>query len=176
MAKKIVIGDCFLYNGITLVMTEETEDSYHLEANGKRGHYWRKESFSKNHDALPTLHLPIGNDVKKYGGAWFDMILSGEKTEEYRAWSRFYANLFCSDSEGIFADDKKTLIYFQPKTWKPWKVVHLTNGYGHDKPQLWAHIETITTGNGRQDWGAPADWKVFIIKLGEIFHTKNIKK
>ena len=55
------------------------------------------------------------------------------------------------------------------------KILHLTNGYGHDKPQLWAHIESISIGRGNPEWGAPVDRDVFIIKIGEVFHTKNLK-
>jgi len=49
-----------------------------------------------------------------------------------------------------------------------------SHGYGHSKPQLWAHIEEITIGRGNPEWGAP-DRDVFIIKLGAVFHTKNLK-
>lgn len=193
MSKKIKIGDCFkMYPNDR----HPGADDYFMIAIDKM-YYGREryiESLSGTHttvcytedDLLQTLHLPIGNNPKKYGGAWFDLIRSGVKKEEYREF---------------FGMDKgspiniKTLVDWQKEDWqwlmrsfversefmydqisfKPWKVLHLTNGYGHSKPQLWAHIDSISIGRGNPEWGAPVDRDVFIIRLGEVFHTKNLK-
>lgn len=132
-----------------------------------------------NERPIPTLHLPIGNDAKKYGGCWFDMILSGVKKEEYREFKVFYAKRFCTEypiSQRVWGWALDPLAPKESFKMVNWKVLHLTNGYGHDKPQLWAHIESITIGRGKPEWGAPTDRDVFIIKLGEVFHTKNLKQ
>jgi len=185
MSKKIKIGDCFEGDPDCrpLICTDPNYADGYIGVMDRDG-----EEFAMNEDicdSIPTLHLPIGNDPKKYGGAWFDMIRSGVKKEEYREF---------------FGMDKgspiniKTLVDWEKEDWqwlmrsfversefmydqigfKPWKVLHLTNGYGHSKPQLWAHIEEITIGRGNPEWGAP-DRDVFIIKLGAVFHTKNLK-
>ena len=131
-------------------------------------------------EPLPTLHLPIK-------GKWFDLIKSGEKKEEYRDISTFYRERLCPDSGHCMNDfgsppipvsvgspDDNDIV-FAVFSWRPFKVLHLTHGYGHDKPQLWAHIEEITIGKGNPEWGAPAE-DVFILKLGEVFHTKNLRQ
>ncbi len=163
---KIKIGDCF-GNGPTPFVCEKVMDSINWPLVEYEG-----ELIMCNPDIyrpISTLHLPIGNDAKKYGGAWFDMILSGVKKEEYREFKAFNGKRLCETWDSwIFAEN-------QGLKFKPLKVIHLTNGYGHDKPQLWAHIESITIGRGKPEWGAPTDRDVFIIKFGEVFHTKNLK-
>jgi hypothetical protein len=76
---------------------------------------------------------------------WFDMILSGEKTEEYREIKPYY------ESRLRF---NKTHIRFR-------------NGYRKDAPSCLVKLETIIKGKGKPEWGAP-DYPVFIFKLGEI--------
>lgn len=124
-------------------------------------------------EPLPTLHLPIGNS-QKYGGCWFDMILSGVKKEEYRECSVFNRQRLCVSSVWMMAEHSGIEV-LSVDEWKPFKVLHLTNGYGHYKPQLWAHIESITIGRGNPEWGAPTDRDVFIIRIGDVFHSKNLK-
>lgn len=194
--KKIKIGDCAKvdFDDILIAKSEVQTICLNMDGDSYRGLYVHdmgdnyaqcsEESFLEN--LYPTLHLPIGNDAKKYGGCWFALILGGVKKEEYREF---------------FGMDKgspiniKTLVAWQKEDWqwllrsfversefmydqisfKPWKVLHLTNGYGHDKPQLWAHIESISIGRGNPEWGAPTDRDVFIIRIGEVFHSKNLK-
>ncbi len=179
---KIKIGDCYRFANEILIVDHFDDGIPYAIMDGN------PEMVQVADIPLPTLHLPIGNDHKKYGGAWFDMIRSGVKKEEYReiagenssfrnvplitgvsAKTALDVSLDLGIGEGILAD------WLLDQNWKPWKVLHLTNGYGHDKPQLWAHIESITIGRGKPEWGAPTDRDVFIIKLGEVFHSKNLK-
>ncbi len=166
---KIKIGDCFYPNSNSQdVMVSTHIDPIGYACLSKNGGMANQFYISKV-VPVPTLHLPIGNNAKKYGGAWFDMILSGVKKEEYREFKAFNGKRLCETWDSwIFAEN-------QGLKFKPLKVIHLTNGYGHDKPQLWAHIESITIGRGKPEWGAPTDRDVFIIKFGEVFHTKNLK-
>jgi len=176
--KKIKIGDCFEDSPYTFVIEHGCGDERLgvLTADGG-GSAIGSVGFISERDILdrmspiPTLHLPIGNSPK-YGGAWFDLIRTGEKKEEYREVTTFYRERLCSDSR-IGAQENGDLFVIVDQ-WKGLKVLHLTNGYGHSKPQLWAHIEEITIGRGNPEWGAP-DRDVFIIKLGAVFHTKNLK-
>ena len=175
---KIKIGDCAIDDDCMIVAESEPQKII-MNADGDtiiglkvweaNGDYIQWEASLFENAAIPTLHLPIGNDAKKYGGAWFDMILGGVKKEEYREFKAFNGKRLCETWDSwIFAEN-------QGLKFKPLKVLHLTNGYGHDKPQLWAHIESITIGRGKPEWGAPTDRDVFIIKFGEVFHTKNLK-
>ena len=90
---------------------------------------------------MEILTLPIH---KK----WFDMILSGEKTEEYREIKPWYVNRL---------HFKKTHILFR-------------NGYRKDSPSCLVKLEAIMKGKGKPEWGAP-DYPVFIFRLGEIIHV-----
>lgn len=170
--RKIKIGDCCVLGSETFIC------QYVFKGNPKKGEtpHWTTvmthciesgiEATMTAHTftqyPLPTLHLPISEP-------WFSRILSGEKTEEYREVKPFC----CSRLGWVWNDQHGQWAVFTPK--RDFKVLHLTHGYGHDKPQLWAHIESITIGKGNPEWGAPTE-DVFIIRLGDVFHTKNLKK
>lgn len=158
--KKIKIGDCFdaLDHDRPLVCVDivEANDWPWIVAGSTK--YMLNPNI---YPPIPTLHLPISEP-------WFSKILSGEKLEEYRDLKRFYACRL-----GWYWNDAATKgVVFTPH--QDFKVLHLTNGYGHHRPQLWVHIEYIAIGNGKPEWGAPAE-DVFIIRLGKVFHTKNLK-
>ena len=119
----------------------------------------------REYPPLKTLHLSL----KKQ---WFDMILNGGKKEEYRETINHWRVRFCESSVWQEVDGVMRL---DVDSWKHFDVIHFTNGYGDDKPQMWVELKGITVGRGKPEWGAPADSDVFILQLGEIFHTKNIK-
>ena len=95
-----------------------------------------------------TLHLTI---KKK----WFDMILSGEKTEEYRDIKPYY-NL------RLIGQDYDTVVF--------------RNGYARDAPSLTIELKTIRFGTGKPEWGAEEGKTYFVLSLGKIINTKNINK
>lgn len=73
---------------------------------------------------------------------WYDMIQSGEKTEEYR-------------------DIKKWEKRISQK-----QYTHVRFHRGYTTTVQLFELEEITTGFGRKEWGAP-DEEVIIIKLGK---------
>ena len=95
-----------------------------------------------------TLHLTI----KKQ---WFDMILSGEKTEEYRDIKPYY-------NIRLIGKEYDTVVF--------------RNGYARDAPSLTIELKTIRFGTGNPEWGAEANKKYFVLYLGKIINTKNINK
>ncbi len=95
-----------------------------------------------------TLHLTI----KKQ---WFDMILSGVKTEEYREIKPYY-NL--------------RLIG------KRYDTVVFRNGYARDAPSLTIELKAIRFGTGNPKWGAVPNRKYFVLYLGKIINTKKSDK
>jgi len=95
-----------------------------------------------------TLHLTI---KKK----WFDMILSGEKTEEYRDIKPYY-NL------RLIGKEYDTVVF--------------RNGYARDAPSLTIELKTIHFGTGKPEWGAEEGKTYFVLSLGKIINTKNINK
>ena len=97
---------------------------------------------------MNTLHLTI---KKK----WFDMILSGEKTEEYRDIKSYY-NL------RLIGKEYDTVVF--------------RNGYASNAPQFTIELKSITPSIGKPEWGAEANKKYFVLYLGKIINTKNIDK
>lgn len=89
---------------------------------------------------------------------WFDMILSGEKKEEYREIKRYYTIRF-----GIFnnlPDDGSNCIMFR-------------NGYGSDSPSLIAEC-SLHIGTGRIEWGAESGKIYYVLSINRIIEHSNI--
>lgn len=82
---------------------------------------------------------------------WFDLILSGEKTEEYREIKPYW---------------QKRL------TDKSYDRVVFRNGYAANAPQFAIELKSITQGVGRIEWGAEKDKICFILKLGAIINKE----
>lgn len=127
---------------------------------------------------MSILHLTL---KKK----WFDMILSGEKKEEYREikpyWCKRLFDYKCKDEfdelneEYDICDSLKTGQMTISKSAKIYDTIRFTNGYSPTSPTLDITCHRISIGVGKQEWGAPAD-NVFILSLGTIISTKNISK
>ena len=88
---------------------------------------------------------------------WFDMILSGEKKEEYREIKPYYISRFSkvfTMVDGIPVDLKETQIKF-------------TNGYGNKVPAFVAdcHLEMHT---GKEEWGAEKDVVYYVLHIRKI--------
>ena len=83
---------------------------------------------------------------------WFDMILSGEKTEEYREIKEYWNKRLLENS---------------------FDVILFSNGYGSNVPKILIELKGIQIGFGNKQWGAP-DEKVYILSLGEILETRNL--
>lgn len=105
---------------------------------------------------------------------WYDMIASGEKTEEYREIKPFWEKRLL-DYEGIKANYanimlKKLLFgYFDACKDYPrgYEEVTFYLGYAKDRPSMTFKIESITIGKGKTEWGAEPGKDYFVIKLGE---------
>jgi hypothetical protein len=110
-------------------------------------------------DGKKVLHLTL---KKK----WFDMIASGEKTEEYREikpyWSTRLMNLpadWCKSNEAVMRESEWTRMDFTH--------VSFRNGYRKNAPSLTFKMNEIRITTGFQEWGAEPGKKYFVIKLGE---------
>lgn len=82
---------------------------------------------------------------------WFDMILSGEKTEEYREIKSYWI------SRLMTGNDFKDIEY-----------IRFTNGYSKDAPTFLIYCKHIEMAEGRPEWGAEPNTKYFVLKLGCI--------
>lgn len=112
---------------------------------------------------MKTLYLSL----KKQG---YETIESGVKTEEYLEIKPYWINrlrdksLTCADKVYNHCDCELCCFLNECKFEIFEKVVF---SYGSTKRTMAFEIESITIGYGRTEWGAPADKKVFIIKLGK---------
>ena len=102
---------------------------------------------------------------------WFEKIVSGEKTEEYREIKPYWASrLVNQDSEsGMVGFDEfggYTAVIGEPE-YKPFTHVLFINGYRKDSPRVEKEIEGITIGKPKKGL-CPDKWidtEFFIIKF-----------
>lgn len=85
---------------------------------------------------------------------WFDMILSGEKKEEYREIKPYYISRFMSYRDGFPTGHEMQKIMFR-------------NGYSKTSPSFVAKC-TLSVGTGKEEWGAEKDKQYFILTIHEI--------
>jgi len=114
---------------------------------------------------MKTLHLTL---KKK----WFDMILSGEKKEEYREVKPYWIDRISTEfSHSHDADGEE--FDFKPKDYDQ---ISFRNGYQKDAPEMTVEFKSVEIGEAKPEWSD--NWKgdVFVIKLGEIIETKNITR
>lgn len=90
---------------------------------------------------------------------WFDMILSGEKKEEYRDIKPYYRSRLISAG---YLDQ-----YGLP-TLKHGKVL-FRNGYSKASPSFMALV-TVDIKTGNSDWGAEPGKEYYVLSIKEIIH------
>lgn len=91
---------------------------------------------------------------------WFDMILSGEKKEEYREIKPYFIKRF-----------KRSGHIHINKTWWPFSMVEIifSNGYRADRRQMKAEITGMRFHEkGLKNWGADPCEFYFILELGKV--------
>lgn len=118
---------------------------------------------------------------------WFDLILKGEKLEEYReikkhwiqrlTWNEFHKDATCINSlkDAIYENSERTGWKKMESVFCHFDAIEFTNGYGNHMPKILIECKGINIGRGKPEWGAPTDRDVFIEQLGKILETKNIK-
>jgi len=104
---------------------------------------------------MRTLQLTIKSK-------WFNLILSGEKKEEYREIKEYWIKRL-----QVPVNTGATLF-------QNYNYVQFTNGYGKDKPTATFECKGIEIGIGDKKLGASEE-DVFIIKLGKELSRNNIK-
>lgn len=88
---------------------------------------------------------------------WFDMILSGEKTEEYREIKPYYRSRLYHEG---FLDQ-----YGLPVLWQDW--VLFRNGYSKNSPSFEAFC-TVDIRIGKTEWGAEPNTEYYVLKILDI--------
>lgn len=87
---------------------------------------------------------------------WFDMIVDGEKKEEYREFKEYYHIRF----KRIFGLDYKN---------KSAEIV-FRNGYNYNSPAVRC-LCTLEVGTGKKEWGANPNekyYKLIILRVLEV--------
>ena len=107
---------------------------------------------------------------------WFDMILSGEKKEEYREIKEYYEtrfqNLFGAVTiypSSIFSDRREYVLLQGDAV--PEEIrkdciqeIIFRNGYSKDSKAIKARCK-LRTGKGRPEWGAEPDKQYYILEI-----------
>lgn len=96
---------------------------------------------------------------------WFDKIVSGEKTEEYREIKPYWIKRLTTNCEVVY--DVVAETYCGKVLYRPYTHVLFINGYGNDKPRIEKEIESIDIGKPRKGW-CPDDFlgkEFFVIKF-----------
>ncbi len=104
---------------------------------------------------------------------WFNMILSGEKKEEYREIKPYYTSRIRNllDITDCDDDDEAVLIIIKVCTevigeTRPFNVM-FRNGYSKASPSFVAKC-TLSVGKGKEEWGAKQEKEYY------RFHIKSI--
>lgn len=87
---------------------------------------------------------------------WFDMILSGEKKEEYREIKPFYLSRLTKNGEIRHYD-----------------ILELINGYQKNASRAFFEIDEIKKDIGNLLWGAVEGETYFVISIGKLLE-KNV--
>lgn len=88
---------------------------------------------------------------------WFDMILSGEKKEEYREIKPYYRSRLYHEG---FLDQ-----YGLPTQWQG-KVL-FRNGYSNNSPSF-ETLCSLDIKTGKEEWGAESDKEYYVLKIMEV--------
>jgi len=113
---------------------------------------------------------------------WFNMILSGEKKEEYREIKPYWAARFMMFPGEMYADEidelcsdlnlqkettEKILSCFGCKLVK-FDAIRFTIGYSKNAPTFTIECNKIEIRKGKEDWGAERNKKYFVFNLGSL--------
>lgn len=115
-------------------------------------------------DKKKVLKLTINKE-------WFDMIVSGEKNEEYREIKKYWVSRLVnqqSESGDVLFDEFGGYCRVIGKLeYKPFTHVLFINGYRKDSPRIEKEIESISIGKPKKGL-CPDKWldtEFFIIKF-----------
>ena len=94
---------------------------------------------------------------------WYDMILSGEKKEEYREIKPYYRARLQKE---WFYETRKYPTNFQNRQAKKAKVM-FRNGYSKNSPSFIAEC-SLSIGTGKEEWGAEPGKKYYVLHIHRI--------
>lgn len=105
---------------------------------------------------------------------WFDMIVSGEKKEEYREIKPYYDSRFMNAFGFLLVGGQ--MAYGEAVTEeirKPWPVpVVFRNGYSKGSPEVVCKC-TLYFGKGKPEWGAEPGVLYYVLKIEKVEEVRN---
>jgi len=108
---------------------------------------------------MKTLKLTLKKE-------WFDLINSGEKTEEYREIKEYWINR-------LVEEYSRHHIFSKMVCFKEYDFVEFKNGYSKNAPTIICELKEIEISKGNAKWGAIHNETYFVIKLGSITERYN---
>ena len=121
----------------------------------------RSSNFIKRMEKLTKTKVITLNVSKQ----WFDMIVTGEKTEECREIKPYWIKRLTTNCEVAY--DVAAETYCGKVLYRPYTHVLFINGYRKDSPRIEKEIESITIGKPKKGL-CPDKWlktEFFIIKF-----------
>lgn len=113
---------------------------------------------------MKILHL----NLKK---KWFDMILSGEKKEEYRAFKPYWNKRLGAWYESYPQENG----YWDAGFREPYfDTIIFRNGYHKNARQMTIELTDYYLGEAVPEWSDNWKGEVYVFLLGKILETKNI--
>jgi hypothetical protein len=99
---------------------------------------------------------------------WFEMILSGEKKEEYREIKDHWVSILCKKHPNsvIAGGDLHHKHSGTQFSIKDFDWVEFTNGYNKNSPRVTLECKGINISTGIENLGAEKDVLYFVIKIG----------
>ena len=103
---------------------------------------------------------------------WFDMIASGEKTEEYREIKPYWQKRLCRFCHPYHCSVLSCEDCYQGyndivEDFRKHYEVTFYLGYQKNRPQMTFEIKALSVDEGNVEWGAEKGKKYFVIKLGK---------
>lgn len=95
---------------------------------------------------------------------WFDMILSGEKKEEYRDIKQYYNSRLLPLFGVFWCENKLVKGNGAVKDSVP---ICFKNGYSSNAPKIKA-VCHLSSGFGKEEWGAEPGKKYFILGIEKV--------
>ena len=101
---------------------------------------------------------------------WLEMIRSGEKKEEYRALSPYYATRFNRflGLELIYASQAQVESTLRAAGSVPFKDIILRAGYSLSAPATMISSGYITISTGRPEWGATEGEEYYVLHIEKL--------
>lgn len=113
-----------------------------------------------------SYHNGLTLPIKK---KWFDMILSGEKKEEYREIKPYWTTRFNRRFGQFwnFEGDNPVVVWSQQP-----RIITFKNGYQKNARQFEAEC-TIREDYGKEMWGAETGVKYYVLTIRNILKKEN---